>query len=136
MEPVFLAAAFFAMFSTAYDSMDGFPVTFLAGLEVLGHRRTAALPQRTRLYWVYLLIVTAGGFGLLLALPSPKVLFTLLAAITFVISPIYAGLNLWCSVHCVEAELRPSRGAIYAGLCCTILLAVGALGTLLWAAFG
>ncbi|MBL8898873.1 MAG: divalent metal cation transporter, partial [Planctomycetes bacterium] len=125
MRPVFLVLAFFAMFSTAYASMDGFPVTFLSGLAILRGDELGTFPQRQRLYWIYLVGVSLAGVGVLLALPSPKLLFAALASLTFVLSPLYAFLNLWCVVRFVPAEARPPRWQIAAALLCALALLTG-----------
>lgn len=127
MRPVFLVLAFFAMFSTAYASMDGFPVTFLTGLAILRGDELATFPQRQRLYWIYLLGVSLAGVAVLLALPSPKLLFAALASLTFVLSPLYAFLNLWCVLRFVPAEARPPRWQIGAALFCAFALLAGSL---------
>lgn len=105
MYPVFLLAAFCAMFSTALTCMDGFPRAFADTLRVLGYRGS----ERTY-YWGFLLTLYAGAVALLVWWPDPVPLVTTVAIISFLFAPIYAALNAYCATRLIAEEaLRPGR---------------------------
>lgn len=110
MEPVFLFVAFCAMFSTTYTVMDGMPRTLSAAWR---HIRRAPEPDRAdrgRLYWGYLVVMTLGSLGIVAVVSDPIRLITVLAAVTFVFSPLWFVLNTWCVRHFVtDHAMRPSR---------------------------
>jgi hypothetical protein len=110
MQPVFLTIACFAMFSTTYTVMDGMPRTLTAAWRRIRGQADADRADRGRLYWTYLVVMTLGSLAVVAAVPDPVTLITVLAAITFVFSPLYFVLNTWCVVHLIEDRaLRPSR---------------------------
>lgn len=112
MYPVFLVAAFFAMFSTSYTVMDGFPRAYAETMRVLrGGERTAVL-ERNSAYWGFLLFIYFLAIGFLVLIPRPVMLVTGVAALSLVLSPFYC----WFNYHCVtrqipEAEFQPRRSA-------------------------
>lgn len=106
--PVFLAAAFFGMFSTAYGVLDGFPRAFA---ETWTRLRPAAAERRQTLYWGFL------GAILILAvletafLPDPVLLVTVAAVISFLLSSLLYALNHFCVTRLVhDPALRPGPG--------------------------
>ena len=110
MQPVFLTIAFFAMFSTTYTVMDGMPRTLTATVRHIRGEANADRPDRGRLYWIYLGLMTVGSLAIVAAVPDPLTLITVLAAITFVFSPLYFVLNTWCVTHLIDdPKLRPSK---------------------------
>lgn len=128
--PVFLWLAFFAMFSSVYASMDGFPRTFLAVRHLL--RGEERMPIEPRGYWIFLVTVTVLAWLLIVALPSPLVLFTVLAGVTFVLSPVYAWLNVLVLRHRLPDEVRPGRAYLHGATLCAILLTLTPLAFVLW----
>lgn len=110
MQPVFLAIALFAMFSTTYAVMDGMPRTLTAALRHIRGEADADRADRGRIYWIYLVLMTIGSLAVVAAVPDPVALITVLAAVTFVFSPLYFVLNTWCVTHFIaDPALRPSR---------------------------
>lgn len=111
MYPVFLAAAFFAMFSTSYTVMDGFPRAYAEVVRVLrGRRDTAGPVERNSAYWGFLLFIYLLALVFLVLIPRPVILVTGVAALSLVLSPFYC----WFNYHCVtrqipEEEFRPRR---------------------------
>lgn len=113
MQPVFLIIACFAMFSTTYTVMDGMPRTLTAAWRHIRGEADADRADRGRLYWTYLAAMTLGSLAVVAAVPDPVMLITVLAAVTFVFSPLYFVLNTWCVTHLIaDPLLRPSRAAL------------------------
>jgi Mn2+/Fe2+ NRAMP family transporter len=130
--PLFLAAAFFGMFSTTYGVMDGFPRAFAETWTRI--RPGGGDRRRGRLYWGFL----AGTFLLAIAesvlLPDPVVLVTVAAVASFLLSPVTFALNYWCATRHLEPRHRPGaglRGWAIAG----ILFSAGAAALFLWVEF-
>lgn len=112
MQPVFLVVAFSAMFSTTYTVMDGMPRTLTAAWRHIQGERDADRADRGRLYWGYLIVMTIGSLGLVAVVSDPIRLITMLAAVTFLFSPLWFVLNTWCVRRFVtDPQMRPSRGA-------------------------
>jgi Mn2+/Fe2+ NRAMP family transporter len=115
MYPVFLVAAFCAMFSTAFACMDGFPRAFANTLRVLGYADRGRFS-----YWSFMMVIYAGSLALLVWWPDPVPLVTAAAIISFLFSPVYAALNTYCTTRLIAAaECRPGRGS-------TLLAVIGA----------
>jgi hypothetical protein len=113
--PLFLAAAFFGMFSTAYGVLDGFPRAFRETMRRLGAGSSADLTGESRgsqrLYWGFLLASLALAFVETLIIPDPVVLVTIAALVSFLIAPVLYALNYACVTRLIEdPTLRPSRG--------------------------
>ncbi|MDY7094467.1 MAG: divalent metal cation transporter, partial [Acidobacteriota bacterium] len=106
MGPVFLTTAFFALLTTCYTSMDGFPRTFVAVLQVLrGEPAVSAggvSGASPRAYWIFLLAVTFGGMAILAAVPDPAAVVKVVGALGLLLSPFYFGLNLWAVTRLIE----------------------------------
>lgn len=128
MQPVFLTIALFAMFSTTYAVMDGMPRTLTAAIRHIRGEADADRADRGRLYWIYLVLMTLGSLAVVAAVPDPVALITVLAAVTFVFSPLYFVLNTWCVTHFIDdPALRPSRvdlGIAGVGIVFMVLVAV------------
>ncbi|MFQ5679423.1 MAG: Nramp family divalent metal transporter [Gemmatimonadota bacterium] len=106
--PLFLAAAFFGMFSTAYGVLDGFPRAFAATVGLL---RPSTASRRTALYWGFLLGSLALAAAETALLPDPVLLVTVAAVISFLLSSLLYALNHYCVTHLIpDPELRPGRG--------------------------
>lgn len=145
--PLFLAAAFFGMFSTAYGVLDGFPRAFRETVGRLGiaRPRASAAPSVADdsstldgrlLYWGFLF----GSLGLAiletLALPDPLILVTIAAVTSFLLAPVQYVLNYVCVTRLIdEPHLRPGTGLrvwALAGIVCML----GASGLFLALQFG
>lgn len=110
MQPVFLFVAFSAMFSTTYTVMDGMPRTLTAAWRHIRGDARADRPDRGRLYWGYLAAMTLGSLAIVAVVNDPIRLITMLAAVTFLFSPLWFVLNTWCVRHFVtDRAMRPSR---------------------------
>ena len=112
MQPVFLVIAFSAMFSTTYTVMDGMPRTLTAAWRHIQGEEDADRADRGRLYWGYLIAMTFGSLGVVAMVPDPIRLITVLAAVTFIFSPLWFVLNTWCVKRFVtDEQMRPSKVA-------------------------
>jgi len=112
--PLFLAAAFFGMFSTAYGVLDGFPRAFRETMRRLGGGTASDLTGESRggrrLYWGFLLASLALAFVETLIIPDPVVLVTIAALASFLIAPVLYALNYACVTRLIEdPTLRPGR---------------------------
>lgn len=134
--PLFLTLAFFALFSTCYTMMDGFPRSFVAALRVLrGRPATGTPPANEPVYWVFLLIVTFGGMALLASVPDPAFLVKAVGALGLVLSPVYFSLNLWAVTRRIDSPtLRLGPVGLTAGIAGVILMIFTA-ALLLWTTF-
>jgi Mn2+/Fe2+ NRAMP family transporter len=106
--PVFMVAAFFGMFSTAYGVLDGFPRAFTETV-------TRLLPRsRSRaghLFWGFLFTSLALAFFETLVVKDPVLLVSIAAVVSFLVAPVLYGLNHFCVTRLIDdPELRPGRG--------------------------
>jgi len=123
MYPVFLLAAFCAMFSTALTCMDGFPRAFADTMRVLGFRGS-----ERGYYWGLLLAIYAGAIALLIWWPDPVPLVTAVAIISFLFAPIYAALNAYCATRLIaDPDLRPGRLSSYLAVVGVAVMALTAV---------
>ena len=136
MQPVFLSIALFAMFSTTYTVMDGMPRTLTAAIRHIRGEADADRADRGRVYWIYLVLMTLGSLAVVAAVPDPVTLITVLAAVTFVFSPLYFVLNTWCVTHFIDdPALRPSRADLTVAAIGIVFMVVTA-GLLLYTEVG
>jgi len=127
--PVFLAAAFFGMFSTTYGVLDGFPRAFS---ETAVRLWPSAEGREGRLYWGFLGTALALAVAETVFLPDPVLLVTVAAVASFLLSPVTFALNYWCVTRLVEdPEQRPSTG-LRVWAVAGVLCAFGAAGLYLW----
>ncbi|MEM8964244.1 MAG: divalent metal cation transporter [Acidobacteriota bacterium] len=137
MQPVFLAMAFCALFTTCYTMMDGFPRSFIAALRVLrGDSAVSSEPHGAPLlgrpYWVFLLSTTFLGMAILALAPDPALLVKIVGAFGLLLSPVYYALNLWAVTRRIEdPRLRPD-GVIVTVAMAGIVFMVLIAGLLLW----
>jgi Mn2+/Fe2+ NRAMP family transporter len=127
MYPVFITAAFFAMFSTAYAVMDGFPRAFAETLRLLFSR---GKPERVgrRAYWIFLLSIYALAVAFLTFLPRPVLLVTAAAALSLLFAPLYYVLNYYCVTRLMrDEEYRPGRPARALALAGIVFVTAGAV---------
>lgn len=117
--PLFLAAAFFGMFSTAYGVLDGFPRAFA---ETCGRLFPALRGRRSALLWGFLFASLALAVAETWLVPDPVVLVTIAAVASFLIAPVLFALNHYCVTRLVaDPRLRPGRGLriwSWAGMAC------------------
>jgi Mn2+/Fe2+ NRAMP family transporter len=109
MYPVYMVAAFAAMYSTVYSVMDGFPRAFSRLARKL--RPDSALLHRPSdpAYWAFMLVIF--GFSLVTntLLPNPVLVVTLVGVVSLCIAPVLYGMNYWCVTRLIDDEaMRPS----------------------------
>ncbi len=118
--PAFLVAAFFAMFSTTYVVLDGFPRALSEALRLLVPARRDGGWWSTP-YWALIGGVWLAVSAILLLVGEKPILLTTLAALlSLAVSPVYYSLNYWCVTRGIaDPALRPSRwlrGLSWAGI--------------------
>ena len=106
MLPLFLLAAFAAMFSTAYSVMDGFPRTFSTLLATLVPREGAG-PGDTA-YWGFMGLIYVFAVGANHIFPNPVLMVQLVGLVSLSVAPLLYGLNYYCVTRLIEdPALRP-----------------------------
>jgi Mn2+/Fe2+ NRAMP family transporter len=123
--PLFMIAAFFGMFSTAYGVLDGFPRAFARTVVRLSGGRGGAasrvgapvgpdpwVGRRTmRAYWGFLFSSLALALAETVWIPDPVVLVTVAAFVSFLLAPVLYALNHYCVTKLIdEPDLRPGPG--------------------------
>lgn len=134
--PLFMLAAFCAMFSTTYIVMDGFPRSLAEALKLF-------LPSRRRQpglwsapYWVLLTIIWLAVIPILIFVPKPMLLVKTAAVLGFMVAPLYYGLNVYCASRFIpEGPFRPSRITLIASWAGAALMAVASV-LFLWTMLG
>lgn len=111
MFPVFLLAAFAAMFSTSYSVMDGFPRTFSRLLQTLFPTNAFLRKASDPAYWIFMVVIFAFAIGANRLLPNPVLMVQLIGLVSLAVAPVLYGLNYYCVTRLIEEpELRPPRG--------------------------
>ncbi len=131
--PIFMTAAFFGMFSTAYGVMDGFPRAFSEGVSRLVPKTAGS---KKHLLWGFLFATLALAIAETLWIPNPVILVTIAAIVSFLIAPILFCLNHYCVTRLIdEPEMRPGRALrLWSGL--GILAVTAASVFYLWVQLG
>ena len=110
MFPVFMLAAFAAMFSTAYSVMDGFPRTFSTLLRTLYPANEALKKASDPAYWVFMAVIFTFAIGANYIFPNPVRMIQLIGLVSLAVAPILYGLNSYCVTRLIDDEsLRPKR---------------------------
>jgi Mn2+/Fe2+ NRAMP family transporter len=126
--PVFMIAAFCAMFSTSYIVMDGFPRTLAEALRLLVPARRRRPGPWNAPYLVMLVVVWLSVIPILVFVPKPVFLVKSAAILGFLVAPLYYGLNVYCASRFIpEGPLRPSRAWLavsWVGACLMALASV------------
>jgi Mn2+/Fe2+ NRAMP family transporter len=127
MVPVFFTAAFFAMFSTAYNCMDGFPRAFAETMRVLAPHRFASESSKAKAYWGFLFFIYVLAIGFMTVLPEPVFLVTAAGALSLLFAPVYYVLNYYCVTRLVdEPEYRPAAWARVVAIAGIVFVTLGA----------
>jgi len=110
MYPVFMVAAFAAMFSTAYTVMDGFPRAFSTILKDL--LPTSAFVRRPGdpAYWCFMLIIFSFIVVTNTLVRNPVLLVSLTGLLSLLVAPVLYTLNYYCATRLIDdPDMRPSR---------------------------
>ena len=111
MFPVFMVAAFAAMFSTVYSVMDGFPRAFSTLMRMLWPRNTFLHRPSNPSYWMFMVVIFAFSLLTNTLLPNPVLVITLVGVVSLLIAPVLYSLNYYGVTRLIDDEsLRPSRG--------------------------
>ena len=110
--PLFMTVAFFGMFSTCYIVLDGFPRTLSETLKLLSDKRRQQKSFWAAPYWSYLLVVWIGVVLVLHLFPKPVFLVKSAALLSFLLAPLYYGLNYYCVTRFIkEPHFKPGPAA-------------------------
>lgn len=110
MFPVFMLAAFAAMFSTTYSVMDGFPRTFASLLRTLFPRNRFLTKSFNPAYWFFMAAIFAFGVVANTLIPNPVRMVTLVGVVSLLVAPVLYGLNYYCVTRLIDDKsMRPSR---------------------------
>ncbi|MEM8998025.1 MAG: hypothetical protein AAGF23_24805, partial [Acidobacteriota bacterium] len=135
MQPLVLAMAFAALFTTCYTMMDGLPRSFVAARRAL-RSLPAAEGGTDRSYWIFLFSVTVAGMAILAAVPDPAFLVKVIGALGLLFSPIYYTLNMWAVTRRIDdPRLRPGLALQALALIGIVSMAATA-GLILWTTLG
>jgi len=117
MFPVFMLAAFAAMFSTSYSVMDGFPRTFATLLRTLFPESAWLEKPSNPAYWCFMGVVFAFAIGANTIFPNPVQMVQLIGLVSLTVAPVLYGLNYYCVTRLIEdPSMRPSVGLRVWGL--------------------
>ncbi len=126
MVPVFFTAAFFAMFSTAYNCMDGFPRAFAETMRLLGsHKKDDRF--KSRAYWGFMIAIYILAVFFMTFVPAPVFLVTMAGALSLLFAPVYYALNYYCVTRLVDDEsYQPGRWARLVAIAGIVFVSLGA----------
>jgi Mn2+/Fe2+ NRAMP family transporter len=110
MFPVFMLAAFAAMFSTAYSVMDGFPRTFSRLLVTLYPDKEALKRPGDPAYWGFMAVIFAFAIGANYIFPNPVLMVQLIGLVSLAVAPMLYGLNYYCVTRLIDDDaMKPKR---------------------------
>lgn len=104
MFPVFMLAAFAAMFSTAYSVMDGFPRTFSRLVQTLFPESEALKRPSDPAYWYFMAVIFAFAIGANYIFPNPVRMVQLIGLVSLAVAPVLYGLNYYCVTRLIGDE--------------------------------
>ena len=117
MYPVFMLAAFAAMFSTTYAVMDGFPRTFSTLLKTLFPERQGLKREADPAYWIFMAVIFTFAIFANYIFPNPVRMVQLIGLVSLAVAPLLYGLNYYCVTRLIEdPSMRPSLGLRVWGL--------------------
>ena len=123
--PVFLMTAFFVMFSTAYNAMDGAARAFSNGIMIFSHKYSNI--REKRFYLGFLSIIYVFSVILIFLLPKPVFLVSIAASVGLISSPFVFILNFYCVKKHVQKDMQPSKAIV--------LLSIAGIGFLFFCIF-
>jgi hypothetical protein len=126
MYPVFFTAAFLAMFSTAYNCMDGFPRAFAETMRLLmPHQKDDRFSSRA--YWGFMIAIYVLAVFFMTAVPAPVFLVTTAGALSLLFAPVYYALNYYCVTRLVDdPSYQPTQWARIVAIAGIVFVTLGA----------
>lgn len=110
MFPVFMLAAFAAMFSTSYSVMDGFPRTFSTLLRTMFPGSDFFKKPYDAAYWIFMTVIFAFAVVVNTLVPNPVLMVTLVGVVSLLVAPVLYSLNYYCVTRLIDdPSMRPSR---------------------------
>jgi Mn2+/Fe2+ NRAMP family transporter len=124
MFPVFMTTAFFAMFSSVYTVMDGFPRAFASVLRTIFPASTSAGNNWLHLasnpaYWGFMGVIFTFSVLVNTLIPNPVLMVQLVGTLSLMIAPLLFALNYYCATRLAPQAVRPGgvmRGWALAGI--------------------
>ena len=111
MFPLFMLAAFAAMFSSVYSVMDGFPRAFSTILRTLFPSNSFLEKPSNPAYWIFMVVIFTFSLVTNTLLPNPVLVVTLVGVVSLLVAPILYAFNYYCVTRLIEDEsMRPSLG--------------------------
>lgn len=111
MFPVFMTAAFAALFSTSYSVLDGFPRAFSSLVRRLFPDSGFLSASWNPAYWLFLGVILGVAVTVNTVFPNPVQLVTFVGVVSLLVAPILYGLNYYCATRVIsDPTLRPGAG--------------------------
>ena len=111
MFPLFMLAAFAAMFSSVYSVMDGFPRAFSTILRTLFPSNSFLEKPSNPAYWIFMVVIFTFSLVSNTLLPNPVLVVTLVGVVSLLVAPILYAFNYYCVTRLIEDEsMRPPLG--------------------------
>ena len=110
MFPVFMIAAFAALFSTVYSVMDGFPRAFSKLIRTLYPENAFVKRSTDPTYWIFMVVIFAFSLVTNTLIPNPVLVITIVGVVSLSMAPVLYGMNYYCVTRLIDDEsMRPSR---------------------------
>ena len=109
MFPVFMIAAFAALFSTVYSVMDGFPRAFSRLMKTLFPENAFVHRSTDPTYWIFMVVIFAFSLVTNTLIPNPVLVITIVGVVSLSMAPVLYGMNYYCVTRLIDDEaMRPS----------------------------
>lgn len=127
MFPVFMIAAFAALFSSVYSVMDGFPRAFSTILKTLFPDNRFLRRDSNPSYWIFMVVIFAFSLVTNTLLPNPVVIVTIVGVVSLLIAPVLYSMNYYCVTRLIEdPAMRPAQPLRLWALSGIVLMTVAA----------
>jgi hypothetical protein len=93
MFPVFMVAAFAALFSTVYSVMDGFPRAFSRLMKTLYPDHAFVHRSTDPTYWIFMVVIFAFSLVTNTLIPNPVLVVTIVGVVSLSMAPVLYGMN-------------------------------------------
>lgn len=102
--PVFMGAAFIAVFSSAYAVMDAYPRSMARMLAVLLPNKPILVEKERTVYWIYLAFIIAYALLSTTLLPNPVIMLLISGVATLIAGPLVYSLNYYCVTRLIDGQ--------------------------------
>jgi Mn2+/Fe2+ NRAMP family transporter len=134
--PVFMIAAFVAVFSSTYAVLDAFPRSTARMLAVLLPNVTFLREKERSVYWIYLVLILFYAILVATVMPNPVIMVLISGVTTLVVGPLVYGLNYYCVTRLIDDDsMRPNnRERVWAAI--GIIFMIVVVGLTVYAEYG